>query len=106
MERINGLLAERCLLKRAAYEAIGVSASTFSTWSAMNGSSIPSEYIVPLAKLFGISWEELLTGEASAPVSDNEKRLLQIFRDLDWEAQTVVLAKAVEEKRLQVPAES
>lgn len=99
IERIESMLTERGMKKKAAYEAIGVSPSTYSTWVAANVSSIPSEYIPQLAALFGITCDELLTGETQIVAGESNRRLLSIFKSLPWESQQLVLAKAVEEQR-------
>lgn len=100
IERIEQNLAERGMKKKAAYETIGASASTYSTWVAANVTSIPSEYIPPLANLFGITCDELLTGETKIISDDSTRHLVQIFSALPWEGKQIVLAKAVEEQRL------
>lgn len=101
IERIESLLAERGMLKKAAYNAIGVSASTYSTWVSANVESIPSECIPPLAKLFGLTCDELLTGETKIIADESTANLLTLYKSLTWEGQQVVIAKAIEEKRFE-----
>lgn len=98
-ERITGILAERGIMKKAVCQTLGISPSTFSTWLTANTSSIPSEYIPPLADMFGITCDELLTGKPGSTVNETEERLLDIFRSLDWDSQQIILASAVTEKR-------
>lgn len=100
IERIEAMLLERGMKKKAAYDACGASASTYSTWVAANVTSIPSEYVPKLAQLFGCTCDELLTGETQIVTDSSTKHLLEIYNALGWEGQQVVLAKAVEEKRL------
>ena len=100
IERIERKLSEQGMKKKTAYEAIGVSASTYSTWVGANVTSIPSEYVPGLAKLFGITCDELLTGETQIVSDDSTRHLIELYRALDWSGQQMVLAKAVEEVRL------
>lgn len=99
IERVEEILASKGMKKKAAYEAAGVSASTYSTWVAANVTSIPSEYVPPLAKLLDITCDELLTGETKIIADKNTSRLLEIYNSLTFDGQQLVLAKAVEEKR-------
>lgn len=100
IERIEALLEEQGMKKKAAYDAIGVSASTYSTWVAANVTSIPSEHIPTLAGMFGLTCDELLTGQTQIIKDENTRRLIEIYNALPWEGKQIVLAKAVEETRL------
>ena len=98
-ERIAQNVSERGLLKKTVYEAIGVSASTYSTWIGSNVVSIPSEYVPGIARVFGITCDELLTGETQIVPTEDERNLLETFRGLSWDSKQVVLAALVNEKR-------
>lgn len=100
IERICTMLDERGMKKKAAYEAVGVNASTFSSWITANVEGIPSNYIPQLAQVLDISCDELLTGRPTLKLDDDETHLLETYRNLDWCGRTKVLAAAVEEKRL------
>ena len=104
IERIEQNLAKRGMKKKAAYDAIGVSPSTYSTWVAANVTSIPSEYVPVLADLFGITCDELLTGQTRIVADERFASLINVFDSLTWEGQQIVLAKAIEEKRYEQQA--
>lgn len=100
IERIIQLADERGIRKAELYKSCGIPQSTFSTWMVANANSIPSEYVVKLAKFFAISCDELLTGEKSiVDLPENQAHLLTEFAKLDWEGQQVVLGALVAEKR-------
>lgn len=99
IERVEQHLAARDMKKKAAYDTIGVSASTYSTWVAANVTSIPSEYIPPLARLFGVTCDELLTGETQIVTDERTRRLIEIYNGLTWEGQQLVIGEAIREQR-------
>ena len=99
IERIYVLIEERGMKNKTVCGTLGISTSTFSTWKAANMEGIPSQYIPPLAQIFGITCDELLTGETQIVPEGNDGHLLSIFRSLDWDGQQMVLAAAVAEKR-------
>ena len=99
IERICALLSERGMKKKTVIDAIDISPSTFSTWIGANVEGIPSQYIPGIAKVFGMTCDELLTGETSIVTDKNEQHLIGLFRDLDWDGQQMVLAAIVTEKR-------
>ena len=99
IERICTLLSERGMKKKAVIDAIGVSPSTFSTWVTTNAESIPSQYIPGVAGVFGMTCDELLTGESSIITDENEQHLIDLFRALDWDGRQIVLASALTERR-------
>ena len=105
-KRLAGMLRERGLLQKDLATHCGISASTVSSWMHINASSIPSEHILPICQLLHITPEELLTGVPREEydlgwlrVSDEEKRLVDIFRKLDWEGKQVVAAAVITEAR-------
>lgn len=100
IERIIKLADDRGIRKVELYKSCGIPQSTFSTWTVANANSIPSEYVVAIAKFLGISCDELLTGERStAELPENQARLLIEYEKLDWEGQQVVLGALIAEKR-------
>lgn len=107
-QRLNAIIAERKVVKKALCEACGFAPSTLSTWLVNNTSSIPSEYIMPICRFFGILPEVLLCDAdevEGALVSDygrlssEEKLLLDTFRQVGVEGQRMIVASAIQEKR-------
>lgn len=99
MERICALIEERGIKNKTVCDVMGIGASTFSTWKAANMEGIPCQYIPPLAKLFDMTCDELLTGETQIIPDENDKGLLSVYRGLDWEGRQMVISAAVHEKR-------
>ena len=99
IERINELADHKGLQRKALCEASGATYGQISTWTKANVSSIPSEYVEPLANLLGVSSHYLLTGELDIPMTDDGRRLIDLFNNLDWEGRHMVMATAINEKR-------
>jgi len=99
IERITAELNRRGVKQKTLCEACGISPSTFSTWVKINPPGIPSEYVPTIAGMFDMSCDELLTGQESAALTEDESRLVNMFRDLGWEGKQVVLAVAIQEHR-------
>ena len=99
IDRICEMLSQRGMTKKALCERIGVSPSTFSMWTGQNVTSIPYEFIPAIAAVFGVTCDELLTGNTQIIPDENEQRMLDVFRNLPWDGKQLVLAKLVEEKR-------
>ena len=100
IERIIRMADDKRIRKVDLYKACGIPQSTFSGWTTANVTSIPSEYVVSIANLFGITCDELLTGVPSLnSLNDDEKHLLIEFNQLGWEGKQVVLGTLVNEKR-------
>ena len=100
-ERIMSLLRQTAHTQKDICLALGVAPSTVCDWFKRNTDSIPSAYIVPLARMFAISPVELLTGDPSGLVllSKDEQRLIEAYRKLDPDGQTVVHAAVITESR-------
>ena len=100
-ERIMSLLRQTAHTQRDICLILGLAPSTVNDWFKRNTDSIPSAYVVPLAKFFSISPTELLTGDPSGLVllSRDEHRLIETYRQLDPDGQTVVHATAITEAR-------
>lgn len=99
MERICSLLEQRGIKNKTVCELLEINSSTFSTWKAANMDGIPSQYIPPLAGLFGMTCDELLTGHTQIVTDANDANLVRIYRGLDWEGKQIVIAAAVQERR-------
>ena len=100
-ERIATLLREQHCTQRDLCMYLGVAPSTVSDWFKRRNESIPSAYIVPLSRFFNVSPLALLTGNEDSMVALNqvELSLIDNFRKLDAEGQTVVQAAAIAERR-------
>ena len=107
-QRLNAIITERKIVKKSICEACGIAPSTLSTWFANDVTSIPSEYIMPICRFFGILPEALLCeadefdGALTSDygrLSGEEKLLLNNFRQLDIEGQRIVAASAITERR-------
>lgn len=112
--RISAALREKGVTQRDVAETVHVAPSTVNTWIKTNSESIPSAYVMPICRLLDMQPEELLEGaehkeitvKESLPkgyvqLSENELRLVSIFRALDAESQIIVLNAAIVEKRSQ-----
>lgn len=100
-ERIAELLRANHCTQRDLCLYLGVAPSTVSDWFKRRNESIPSAYIVPLCRFFNLSPMHLLTGEPDGLValSKEELALLETYRKLGSEGQTVVQATAIAERR-------
>lgn len=108
--RISNALKEKGITQKDVAEVVHVAPSTVNTWIKTNSESIPSAYIMPICHLLDMQPEELLEGaehkavaetipEGYVQLTENEQRLVSIFRCLDDESQIVVLNAAIVEKR-------
>lgn len=108
--RIRKLLKEKKITQKALSEVAGVTQSAVTVWFKTNTDSIPSSAIMPTCELLGITPLELLTGEAPEPqaqvepddpnkLTDDEEKLIAIYRQLDWQAKQMVTAAAISELR-------
>ena len=69
-ERIANLLkSDKRFTQKGLHEATGIPASTINRW-VKEGSSIDSEYLIPISEYFGISVNTLLTGNKESPNGD------------------------------------
>lgn len=109
-ERLQALLKEKGVTQKALALALNLTPSTVNTWIKSNSDSIPSSYIVPICDILKISTQELLTGVPAGTVikvipdgyillDEQEKRLINIFREIPWDSQIVVLNTAIAEQR-------
>lgn len=109
-ERLAMLLKQKGVTQKAIANALNLTPSTVNTWIKSNSDNIPSSYIAPICEFLNISTQELLTGIPAGAVVEvvpdgyilldaQEKRLINIFRDLPWDSQIVVLNTAIAEQR-------
>lgn len=107
-ERLNALIESTGVRKKNLCEAINLPQSSLSTWLANNPTSIPSEYVMPICRFFGIVPEQLLCDlDDQAPnqggdlgrLTDEEQLLLTTFRQVGLEGQRMIVASAIQEKR-------
>lgn len=111
--RIYDALKERGITQKEVAEELHIAPSTVNSWIKSNNESIPSAYILPLCRLLSMRPEALLEGaeceditikevvpEGYVKLSDNELRLVNLFRTLDADGQIVVLNAAIVEKRI------
>lgn len=90
IERILKLLSDNGITAKKLTADIGISSSAISEWK--KGKGKPSaEAIIKLADYFGVSTDYLLTGKNNTQennaLSDNENKLLQLFKELNNEGQ-------------------
>ena len=107
-ERMYRLIKEKKITQKTLSEVAGVSKSAVTVWFKTNTNTIPSSSIMPICKLLGIAPSELLTGEnqeqiveekPSSKLTDDEEKLIAIYRQLDWQAKQMVTAAAIGELR-------
>ena len=110
--RIIELAKGKNIRQKVIAETCGVPQSTLNTWLKSGTESIPSTYIMPMCRLFDCSPYVLLgdieveaarDGEQFV-LTDDEARLIRMFRSLEWEGQAMVNATAIAEKRSQEEA--
>lgn len=107
--RLAKLITDKGIRQKDIAEVCNVRPSTVNTWLKTNSDSIPSAYIMPISQLLSISPIELLGGDPSSAtetipddyvqLDETEKKLITIWRELDWEGQIVVMNAAVSEHR-------
>lgn len=82
VSRIDSLLKEKNLKRKAIADAIGISLQPFTSWS--NRGSIPGADIAyNIAEYLGVSVEWLLTGHEKEGLSADERNMLEAYRLLD-----------------------
>lgn len=99
IERITEELNRRGMKQKAICDACGVSPSTVSLWIKRGAEGIPSEFVPKIAALFDMSCDELLTGTNTGVLSEDEARLIEMYRLLGWEGKCLVRAVAIQEVR-------
>lgn len=99
IQRVVEYAAERHIPKKKVAAVCGIHPSVLSNWITGEVDTIPSKCIPPLARLFNVSCDELLTGEKNLTLSDDQRRVLNMFNELDRDGQLIVLATIVNERR-------
>lgn len=107
--RLAQLITDKGIRQKDIAEVCNVRPSTVNTWIKTNSESIPSAYIIPISQFLNISPIELLGGDpctatAAIPddyvqLNDTEKKLITVWRELEWEGQIVVMNAAISEHR-------
>ena len=106
VNRIDKLLKERNENRRHLASAIQISPTTISVWST-RGTIPAADTALNIANYFGVSVEWLLTGRERDGLTEEERRLLDGWRQLDGRDREDVLG-VVEmklERMSQSPAE-
>ena len=78
--RLREFRTRRGMTLKAVATAIGVAPSTYRDWEY--GKAICGEPYVELARVFGVTLDELLTGE-STPNQDPQHILMELEKKLD-----------------------
>lgn len=102
-ERILKEIKKKGITQRSLASMLDVNPSTVCTWLKYGAESIPSAYIIPISEMLDIDPLELLSGVPSqkeiGELTENETRLLDTFRKLDWEGSMLVIGTAIKELR-------
>lgn len=80
--RIDGRLKEKNLKRKALAEACGFNVANITKWDKY--SSLPlADTALDIANYFGVSVEWLLTGREREGLTEEERRLVDMWRQLD-----------------------
>ncbi len=82
VERIDKLLKERNQNRNVLAPAVGIRPQTISGWST-RGTIPAADTALNIANYFGVSVEWLLTGREREGLTEEERRLLDEWRQLD-----------------------
>ena len=87
---------------------LGISSSTMSSWSASKGSIPKADVVEKIAKYLNVSTDWLITGEDPQGLTEEERRLVDDWRELGADARKAVravldtfVAESFEEKKVQ-----
>ena len=101
-QRVFELLGSEKSKQIELAKALGISASTLNSWK-VRGSDPPARYICAIADFFSVSIDYVLTGKNLTPANPgldkDESALLQIYRCLEPDGRSILLATAYQEKR-------
>ncbi len=101
-QRVFELLGSQKSKQIELAKALGISASTLNSWK-LRGSDPPARYIYAIANFFSVSIEYILLGNDMFPahpaLQEDETALLKIYRTLQEDGRTLLLAKAYQEQR-------
>ena len=104
-ERVFEKLKELGMTQVELCDATGITKSTMN-YILTNNKKFEADYIIPIANKLGVTVSWLLTGdensvdkevfikEVEAPLPEDVKELIKIYRSLDMEGRTMVLATA------------
>lgn len=105
-ERVYEILNQQGKTQAALAEYVGSTKSSVNYWFKRSG-DIPCEFLAPICTFLGVSPNYLITGVPDEVVdtkphddtlSEDEVELLRIFRILDREGRTMVLASAYSQR--------
>ena len=115
-ERIIEFRDQNGITQAALANALGVTKSTLN-YTFINKKDFAAEDILPIAKFLKVSPMWLLTGEeeqpiikeeiryVEAPLQEDERALLDLYKGLDLEGRSTVLATAYQHRsRMQSPS--
>jgi transcriptional regulator with XRE-family HTH domain len=81
-ERIDSVLKEKNLKRKAVADAVGISLQPFTSWT--NRGSIPAaDTAIKIARFLGVSVEWLVTGEDPQGLSQESRALLADWNDIE-----------------------
>ena len=108
-QRIIDVSVEKGITQTQIANALGKGFTSVNNWYRNPNINVPAFVIAPIAELFGVSCEYLLTGKepaapAVAPMQEivqakspeltpAEEECLRLFRALDFEGQTMMLSE-------------
>jgi transcriptional regulator with XRE-family HTH domain len=101
IDNLIKILREKHLSMADLTKFLELSSSTTSNWKTKHRNP-PSEYILRICEFLNISPDELLSGNkktSSSQSSEDEEKILELYRVLDEEGRIAVLNTAYKEKR-------
>lgn len=109
--KVNDLLKEKRITKAELAKAVGIPYTTLDSMLKRDSDTKRLAYISRIAGYLGVSCEELISDEKAAvqgepkSLSENEKRLIAIFRKLDSRGKSAVMNIAEHENTFSSRAE-
>lgn len=107
VQRIDELLLSKGIKPAQMSRDLGFSSGLYSQWR--KGLQNPSRAkLKDIAEYLDVSVDFLVTGaeaESNIQLSEDESELLKTYRNLSFKGKAIVLAKAIEESRLEASAE-
>lgn len=95
IERILELMSKKGITAKKLTEDIGISSSAISEWK--KGKAKPtSEAIIKMAKYFNVTTDYILLGiDNNSDLSNEEKKLLEIFQKLSADDRIILIGEAL-----------
>lgn len=95
IERILELMSKEDITAKKLTQDIGISSSAISEWK--KGKAKPtSEAIIKMAKYFNVTTDYILLGKSNdLKLSNEEKKLLEIFQNLSTDDKTILMGEAL-----------